>query len=55
MTSAPHSSEYVLRKDRNKRGTSIGRPPGIGFNLTDDGYYDIGGHKLVNLKSPEKL
>jgi hypothetical protein len=28
-------------------------PPGIGFNLTENGDYDIAGHKLVNVKQPE--
>jgi hypothetical protein len=48
------TSEYVLRKNRKKGGKSSTRgPPGIGFNLTENGDYDIAGHKLVNVKQPE--
>jgi hypothetical protein len=46
-------SEYVLRKNRKKGGKSTRGPPGIGFNLTENGDYDIAGHKLVNVKQPE--
>jgi hypothetical protein len=44
------TSEYVLRKNRKKGGKST---RGIGFNLTENGDYDIAGHKLVNVKHPE--
>jgi hypothetical protein len=47
------TSEYVLRKNRKKGGKSTRGPPGIGFNLTENGDYDIAGHKLVNVKQPE--
>ncbi|KAJ3640083.1 hypothetical protein Zmor_003400 [Zophobas morio] len=47
------TSEYVLRKNRKKGGKSTRGPPGIGFNLTENGDYDISGHKLVNVKQPE--
>ena len=47
------SPEYVLRKNRKKGGKSTRGPPGIGFNLTENGDYDIAGHKLVNVKQPE--
>ncbi|KAJ3661729.1 hypothetical protein Zmor_006116 [Zophobas morio] len=47
------SPEYVLRKNRKKGGKSTRGPPGIGFNLTENGDYDISGHKLVNVKQPE--
>jgi hypothetical protein len=47
------TSEYVLRKNRKKGGKSTRGPPGIGFNLTENGDYDIAGHKLVNAKQPE--
>jgi hypothetical protein len=47
------TSEYVLRKNRKKDGKSTRGPPGIGFNLTENGDYDIAGHKLVNVKQPE--
>jgi hypothetical protein len=46
------TSEYVLRKNRKKGGKSTRGPPGIGFNLTENGDYDIAGHKLVNVKQP---
>jgi hypothetical protein len=49
------TSEYVLRKNRKKGGKSTRGPPGIGFNLTENGDYDIAGHKLVNVKQPENL
>ncbi|EFA13672.1 hypothetical protein TcasGA2_TC005028 [Tribolium castaneum] len=52
MTSASHA-EYILRKNRKKGGKSTRGPPGIGFNLTENGDYDITGHKLVNVKQPE--
>jgi hypothetical protein len=47
------ASEYVLRKNRKKAGKSTRGPRGIGFNLTENGDYDIAGHKLVNVKQPE--
>ncbi|EFA13568.1 hypothetical protein TcasGA2_TC008561 [Tribolium castaneum] len=52
LTSASHA-EYILRKNRKKGGKSTRGPPGIGFNLTENGDYDIAGHKLVNVKQPE--
>jgi hypothetical protein len=42
-----------LEKNRKKGGKSTRGPPGIGFNLRENGDYDIAGHKLVNVKQPE--
>ncbi|RZC39349.1 hypothetical protein BDFB_012984, partial [Asbolus verrucosus] len=41
-------------KNRKQGDKSTRKLPGIGFNLTENGDYDIAGYQLVNVKSPQE-